>query len=233
MGLRVRAPCQVRHMPHPDPLDKKIRKIFAKLREQGYTSLGLGPRGLHARPTPCVKRRRGYHTKNGYRDTMTTKNSKGRGQVDSRLKIADFTENARAQVDEVIPAIGYVPPSRRPKAKHILIVSDKPLVDVKAGIERIAHADPVGFLAALVHGQPVQVHTIGKDGTTRTTWENASLELRASLAKYFADKLIPYMTRTRLNDMQAEKKTEEGGDEMEALLNRAAGANTRKTDGEA
>ena len=156
--------------------------------------------------------------------------SKKRGMVDSRVKIADFTENARAQVDEVIPAIGYVPPSKRPKAKHILIVSDKPLVDVKAGIERIAHADPVGFLASLIHGQPVQVHTVLKDGTTRTTWENATLELRANLAKYFADKLIPYMTRTRVADMAAEKKTDEGTDEMEALLARASGE--RKPNGE-
>jgi hypothetical protein len=158
---------------------------------------------------------------------------KKKGMVDSRVKIADFTEHARTQVDEVIPAIGYVPPSKRPKAKHILIVSDKPMVDVKVGIERIAHADPVGFLASLIHGQPVQVHTIRKDGTVHTSWENATLELRANLAKYFADKLIPYMTRTRVADMNLEKKTEEGGDEMEALLNRAAGANARKTDGEA
>jgi hypothetical protein len=196
-------------MPHPDPLDKKY-EIFLPNSVSRAILLASD-------------------TKNGYRDTMA---GKKRGMVDSRVKIADFTENARAQVDEVIPAIGYVPPSKRPKAKHILIVSDKPMVDVKAGIERIAHADPVGFLASLIHGQPVQVHTVRKDGTVSTSWENATLELRANLAKYFADKLIPYMTRTRLLDMNAEKKQDEGSDEMEALFARAAGVKKAATDGE-
>ena len=152
-------------------------------------------------------------------------------RVDGRTKLSDFTEHARAQVDEVIPAIGYVPPTKRPKAKHILIVSEKPMIDVKASIERVAHADPVGFLAALLHGQPVQVHTVRKDGTVQTTWENASIELRANLAKYFADKLIPYMTRTRVADMEQSKKVDEGGDEMEALLARASGMKKAEENG--
>jgi hypothetical protein len=127
--------------------------------------------------------------------------------------LGDFTEHAMAQIDEVIPAIGYVPPGKRPQRKHILVVSNQPVTDVKINMQRIGHADPIGFLAALLHGQPVQVMTV-KDGKAETKWINAELPLRAHLAKYFADKLVPYMTRTRLADMNAKKEANTEEDEM-------------------
>jgi hypothetical protein len=152
-------------------------------------------------------------------------NARMRKPIDARTKLGDFTEHAMAQIEEVLPTIGYLPPGKRPKRKHILVMSDRPVTDVKINMERIGHADPIGFLAALLHGQPVQVMTIKKsaDGTTeaKTEWVNAELPLRAHLAKYFADKLVPYMTRTRLADMNAAGKKEPTTEEEE-MFQRAA-----------
>lgn len=148
--------------------------------------------------------------------------------------LSDFTEHAMAQIDEVLPAIGYVPPGKRPKRKHILVMSDRPVTDVKINLERIGHADPIGFLAALMQGQPVQVHTImpskygefGQPPDVKVEWINADVGLRYGIAKYFADKLVPYMTRTRLSDMNAAKKKEDT-DEDDAMFQRAAGEDDR------
>ena len=131
-----------------------------------------------------------------------------------QVSIRAFTEHALSQIDAVIPTIGYVPPAKRPRARHILIVSSKAETEIAPNVERIAHADPIGFIAALIHGQPVQVHTIAKDGTESSEWVTPSLVLRADLAKYFADKLIPYMTRTRAADVEKPRKQSDGDDNM-------------------
>lgn len=144
-------------------------------------------------------------------------------------RLGDFTEHAMAQIDEVIPTIGYVPPGKRPTKKHILVMSDRPITDVKINLERIGHADPIGFLAALMQGQPVQVHTVepskhaefGQPPAVKVEWVNADVNLRHAIARYFADKLVPYMTRTRLADMNASKRKEDTTEDDE-MFQRAA-----------
>jgi hypothetical protein len=127
------------------------------------------------------------------------------------------TEHALAQVEEAIPTIGYMPPSKRPSRKHIIIVSETAPTEVKQNVERLAFADPIGFLSALLHGNPVATHVIQADGSVKTEWHNATLEHRAVIARYFADKLVPYMTRLRAADIKPDK-----GDGDEAMFQRAA-----------
>lgn len=125
-----------------------------------------------------------------------------------------FTEHALAQVQEVIPNIGYLPPTKRPKQRHILVLSDKPITEVKPNLERIAMADPVGFLSAVMHGQPVQVMKVAKGGTVTTEWHNADLNLRTHIAKHLIDKLIPFMTRLRADSLEQKVEPKDADEEM-------------------
>lgn len=139
-------------------------------------------------------------------------------------RLADYSEHAQAIIDQSVPPIGYVPPARRPSKKYVLVMREAP-VDVKINVERIAMTDPIGFLSAVMQGQPVEEWAVTPDGKAKRNFILPTMENRIFVAKYFADKLVPYMTRTRLNDIDKEQKKGNGDeDEWNALLASQSGA---------
>lgn len=113
--------------------------------------------------------------------------------------IRAFTERAMTAADaqRCIPPIVYLPAALR--AHRITITEDNLKVDVKpptviGNHVRIAEADPLGFLFALMQGQPIPKFVIipnRKDAgnTIRVEYEVADITLRTEIAKWLGTRV--------------------------------------------
>lgn len=104
-----------------------------------------------------------------------------------------FTERAirATEAGTLIPPIVYLPRSlRRQKmmltTDNLALTVDPPTVEENH--VKIAAADPVGFLIAVMHGQPIPSFEVTKDGGVRLAYEVAELNTRIRAAEYLGHK---------------------------------------------
>lgn len=110
-----------------------------------------------------------------------------------RERIDDFTERAirSTEAGKLIPPIVYLP--RRLRGSKVRLTEDnlRYTVDGPTVAEnhvKIAAADPVGFLIAIMHGQPIPEFRIARDGAIDVFYAVPEFETRVRVAKYLAGK---------------------------------------------
>lgn len=136
----------------------------------------------------------------------------------------DFTERAmRATVTgELVPPTVYIPVNMRRQFKRVTVddarVTVSPPTDTENDL-RVAQADPVGFLIAVMQGQPIPAFVMHKDDhgyRVETEYRVPDLLLRSEAAHWLADR--------------KEKKRKAGDPEYEAMIERMAPAPRDKGD---
>jgi len=110
-----------------------------------------------------------------------------------RQNLDEYTERAIRATDagKLIPPIVYLP--RRLRGQPVRLTEDhlRYTVDPPTVAEnhvKIAGADPVGFLIAVMNGQPVPEFRISRQGAIDLYYSVADFELRVKVARYLADK---------------------------------------------
>lgn len=110
-----------------------------------------------------------------------------------KVKLDEYTENAIRATDagKLIPPIVYLP--RRLRGQPVRITEDhlRYTLDPPTVAEnhvKIAAADPVAFLIAVMHGQPVPEFRVTRGGAIDLYYSVAPFELRVQVARYLADK---------------------------------------------
>lgn len=116
--------------------------------------------------------------------------------------LLDFTERAiHASLSGIlIPPLVYIPAQLRHKKGMRVDFNDdvtlKPPSDIE-NIHRVQKADPIGFLIAIMQGQPIPRIIVSKEGNeyrAHTEFEGPSLECRVMAAQHlskFKGKLKP------------------------------------------
>lgn len=112
----------------------------------------------------------------------------------ARNKLKQFTERAMEAVDagKFLPPIVYLPRKMRANGlrltvDNIRITSDPPTI--KENHLRIADADPIGFLLAMMHGQPIPSFHIEADGSLTVKYSVSDDATRERVAKWLANKV--------------------------------------------
>lgn len=112
----------------------------------------------------------------------------------ARETINEFTERAIRATDagKLIPPIVYLPTHLRGRnlrltVDHVKLTMDPPTV--AENHVRIAQADPVGFLIAVMHGQPIPAFHIENDNSVTVKYEVADFDRREKIAMYLAGKV--------------------------------------------
>lgn len=110
-----------------------------------------------------------------------------------RERIDDFTERAirSTEAGKLIPPIVYLP--RRLRGQKVRLTEDnlRYTVDGPTVAEthvKIAGADPIGFLIAVMHGQPIPEFRITRDGAIDVFYTVPDFETRMKAARYLGDK---------------------------------------------
>lgn len=110
---------------------------------------------------------------------------------EQRLKA--FTERAieATEAGALIPPIVYLP--RRLRQANLRLTEDNLCLKVdpptiEENHVRIAAADPVGFLIAMMHGQPIPAFEVGRQGEIIVRYEIADLAARTRIATFLANK---------------------------------------------
>lgn len=104
-----------------------------------------------------------------------------------------FTERAirATEAGTLCPPIVYLPRSLR-RQKMMLTTDNLALSVDPPTLEenhvKIAAADPVGFLIAIMHGQPIPSFHVTKDGGVEMFYEVAELQNRIRAAEYLGHK---------------------------------------------
>lgn len=105
--------------------------------------------------------------------------------------VRELTERATEDpsLETLIPPIVYLPSRLRGKelrltADNLRLTVDPPTVEENH--LRIAKADPIGFLVALMNGQPVPVFEVEPDGSVKVKYEVADISRRENIAKWLA-----------------------------------------------
>jgi hypothetical protein len=77
--------------------------------------------------------------------------------------LLDYTELAMSLVGGKLPSIAYLPPAIRGRRARMTTegISTEHPQSVEEQVTRIVHADPLGFLIAMMHGQPVVTFRVG------------------------------------------------------------------------
>lgn len=142
-----------------------------------------------------------------------------------------YTERAikATEAGALIPPIVYLPRSlRRQKimltADNLALTVDPPTMEQNH--VKIAASDPVGFIIAVMHGQPVPSFAITKDGGVQIHYEVADLTLRLRAAEYLGHKATIRTT--------ARGKDKQRGADHEAMIARvgvAVGQHNEDEDG--
>lgn len=116
------------------------------------------------------------------------------GRKPGKESLDAFTERAIRATDAgaLIPPIVYLPSrlrghNQRLTVDHVRITTDAPTVEENH--IRIREADPLGFLIALMHGQPIPTFTITPEGSIKIVYEVADLARRETIAKWLAHKV--------------------------------------------
>lgn len=112
----------------------------------------------------------------------------------NRDKLTAFTERAIRATDlrEQINPIVYLPSRLRAHQQRLTIDQIRVTVDpptVAENMIRIKEADPLGFLIALVNGQPIPTFTITAEGSIMVKYEVANLHTRERIAMWMANKV--------------------------------------------
>jgi hypothetical protein len=112
-----------------------------------------------------------------------------------RERLDDFTERAIRSTDagKLIPPIVYLP--RRLRGQKVRLTEDnlRYTVDPPTVTEThvaIAGADPVGFLIAIMHGQPIPEFRIARDGAIDVFYAVPEFETRTRAARFLAEKQL-------------------------------------------
>lgn len=142
-----------------------------------------------------------------------------------RETLREFTERAvQATVDgNLIPPHVYVPVSLRKRAAR-LTEDDHVTVNPKTEAEitlQISKADPVGFLIAIMQGQPIPVFVVRQSPETKQSVE-VVLELQTPDLKLRTDVAIELASR--------KGRYKKGDDQYEAMIARAAGLDKQTAD---
>jgi hypothetical protein len=111
-----------------------------------------------------------------------------------RETLDQFTERAIRATDagKLIPPIVYLPSRLRGHNTRLTIDQVRITTDPPTIAEnhlRIGEADPLGFLIALMHGQPIPAFEITKEGSIKIQYEIADLAVRERVAKWLANKV--------------------------------------------
>jgi hypothetical protein len=111
-----------------------------------------------------------------------------------RETLDQFTERAIRATDagKLIPPIVYLPSRLRANntrltVDNVRITTDPPTIEENH--IRIAEADPIGFLIALMHGQPIPAFEITQDGAIKVKYEIATFEQRERIAQWLGQKV--------------------------------------------
>lgn len=126
-----------------------------------------------------------------------------RGRIAKRETLEAFTERAKKAVDlnvAGIPPIVYLPAKLRAHdmrltVDHLRITSDPPTI--AENHLRIAEADPLGLLIAIMNGQPIpsfQLEGQGERTNVRVRYIEPDFETRKDVAKWLAQRVTyhPY-----------------------------------------
>lgn len=132
-----------------------------------------------------------------------------------------FTERAirATEAGALIPPIVYLPSrlrghGQRLTVDHLRITTDAPTVEENH--LRIRDADPLGFLMAMMHGQPIPTFTITKEGSIKVVYEVPTLEARERIAKWLGHKVT-----IRVHDMpQPGGKANTGEESWDEIVSR-------------
>lgn len=110
-----------------------------------------------------------------------------------RERLDDFTERAirSTEAGKLIPPIVYLP--RRLRGRPVRLTEDnlRYTVDPPSVAESqvaIKHADPIGFLIAIMHGQPIPEFRIARDGAVDVFYVTPDFETRIVAARYLGHK---------------------------------------------
>lgn len=110
-----------------------------------------------------------------------------------RERIDDFTERAIRASDagKLIPPIVYLP--RRLRGQKVRLTEDnmRYTVDPPTVAESqvaVAGADPIGFIIAVMHGQPIPEFRISREGAIDVFYSVPDFETRFRAARYLGDK---------------------------------------------
>lgn len=140
----------------------------------------------------------------------------------ARNKLKQFTERAMEAVDagKFLPPIVYLPRKMRANGLRLTVDNIRITTDPPTVAEnhlRIADADPIGFLLAIMHGQPIPAFHIEKDGSLRISYHVYSEDDRKDVAKWLANKVT---IRTR---DEHDGKGTGNTDEWDAIVARREG----------
>lgn len=110
-----------------------------------------------------------------------------------RERLDDFTERAirSTEAGKLIPPIVYLP--RRLRGQKVRLTEDnlRYTVDPPTVAETavaVAGADPIGFLIAVMHGQPIPEFRISREGAIDVFYATPDFETRMRAARYLGDK---------------------------------------------
>jgi hypothetical protein len=132
-----------------------------------------------------------------------------------------FTERAKHAVDTNragIPPIVYLPRSLRAHKQrltedHIRITTDPPTI--AENHLRIAEGDPLGFLLAIMNGQPIPTFRVEPDGAITVEYHVPTFEQRESTARWLAHKVT-----IRTGDQTKDGPSSNPPEEWDALVAR-------------
>jgi hypothetical protein len=140
------------------------------------------------------------------------------GDTMRRERIDDFTERAirSTEAGKLIPPIVYLP--RRLRGQKVRLTEDhlRYTVDGPTVAENhvnIQAADPVGFLIAIMHGQPIPEFRIAPNGAIDVYYSVPDFEVRVRVATYLANKATIVRDPTG-NTWTGNKEAKRAYDEM-------------------
>jgi hypothetical protein len=109
-------------------------------------------------------------------------------------KLSRYTERAirATNAGKLIPSIVYLP--RLLRGQPVRLTEDNMRLTtqpptLEENYVKIAKADPVGMLIAMMHGQPIPAFTISEVGEIFIKYEMPELELRYRIARFLAGKV--------------------------------------------
>ena len=134
-----------------------------------------------------------------------------------------FTERAMEDpaLESLIPPPVYLPSRLRGKdiritADDIRLTIDPP--SIKENHLRIAKADPLGFLIALMNGQPVPVFSITAEGAVKVRYEVADLKMRERIGKWMGARVTIQQFEIGQGGGREQKERMSNADDWDALV---------------
>jgi hypothetical protein len=105
--------------------------------------------------------------------------------MSGRLKTANYTERALAKA--TIPSFCYIPRNLRPGVGALNVkITNAEIMD---NHKRIAEADPLGWLIAVMNGQPIPHFKVSTTGDLELTYYIPDPHERRDAAKFLADRV--------------------------------------------